>query len=435
MTSAIATNIKRIMDERAAAWENTAKPLAEIAQTREFTAEERQTWERAEADHAAYSERIKSLRLSLDQEREIAEFAHSQSESRDSAAHWINVDTGAPAALRSNERFSSHPVAARGSERDDLAKAQYSGVGEMVRALTTTGGSAIIPTDWAGQLIDLARAKAAVTQAGATIVPMGAPTVNIGRITGDPSAAFRAEGSAITSSDPTFDNVTLTSKSMSALVIGTREWFQDAENADQVVAAAIAQAIAGQLDMVALYGAITAGAGAINLPTPPNPRGILAALNANKPANVLGTAAANGTPQTTGAYWNEVIDLLYTVRNGNENPTGLVWNSRLDQQYAKAYDTTGQPLSIPAAVADVPRYSSNTIPSYTLGTMANRATDLFAGDFSQLIIGQRLGLTIQVLNERYADEGKIGVVAHWRGDIQPARPGAFAVYRGLQGAA
>ena len=66
--------------------------------------------------------------------------------------------------------------------------------------------------------------------------------------------------------------------------------------------------------------------------------------------------------------------------------------------------------------------------------MTNRATDLFVGDWSKLLIGQRLQLTIQVLTERYADNGQIGIVAHWRGDGQPARPAAFAVYRAIQGA-
>ena len=35
---------------------------------------------------------------------------------------------------------------------------------------------------------------AAVTQAGAEIVPMDAKIVQVGRLVGDPTAAFRAEG-------------------------------------------------------------------------------------------------------------------------------------------------------------------------------------------------------------------------------------------------
>jgi HK97 family phage major capsid protein len=60
-------------------------------------------------------------------------------------------------------------------------------------------------------------------------------------------------------------------------------------------------------------------------------------------------------------------------------------------------------------------------------------SDLFVGDFTQLLIGQRLGLTVQTLVERYAELGQVGIIAHWRGDIQLARPRSFSVYRYLKG--
>ncbi|MEQ4518500.1 phage major capsid protein [Pseudarthrobacter sp. B907] len=347
---------------------------------------------------------------------------------------FVYEATGERAALRAGESFRSHPMVSGHREpNEDHAVSQYGNLGNMVRALTTSGGAAVVPTIWSAQLIDLARNKSAVMQAGASVIPMDAGVVKIGRLAGDPTAAFRAEGSAITPSDPTFDNVTLTATTQSVLVIGSMEWFQDANNADQIVKDAISKAMAQRLDLAALYGGITTGAGSINLPTPPNPRGVLAALNAVLPANVLG-AAANGTTQTAATYFGEVLDTIYKVRYGNEEPTGLIWNAKLSRQYAGANDTTGQPLRLPADVEALPRLMSNQVPSYTQGTMTGRATDLFAGDWSQLLIGQRLPITIQVLTEKYADTGQIGIVAHWRGDVQPARPAAFAVYRAIQGA-
>ncbi|MFI7220584.1 phage major capsid protein [Micromonospora maritima] len=350
---------------------------------------------------------------------------------------WVRTADRRPAVVERTARFAEHPVvAAHAQARAGAEQAvigQHGGVANFVRALTTTSGTALVPTVWAGQIIDRARNLAAVIRAGAEIVPMDAKQVQIGRLTGDPTAAFRTEGSTITASDPTFDNVTLDSKTMSALVVGSLEWFQDAPNADQVVTEAIAQAIALQLDLVSLYGSITTGAGSINLPTPPNPRGVLGALLAVASSSVLG-AATNGTTQTALSYWNEILDLLFTVRDYNEEPTALIWNSKAARQYAKAYDSTGQPLALPADVAAIQRLTTNQIPSYTQGTMTSRATDVFAGDWRQLLIGQRLELTIQVLTERYAESGQIGIVAHWRGDVQVARPRAFAVYRAIQGA-
>ncbi len=350
---------------------------------------------------------------------------------------WVRSNDGRRATVARDQSFGQHAVvsedAARQGAREQAVIGQHGSLGQLVRAMSTTSGSALVPTVWAADVIDRARNIAAVLRAGAQIVPMDAKIVQIGRLTADPTANFRTEGSLVIASDPTFDNVTLTAQTMSAMVIGSLEWFQDASNVDQIVSDAIARAIALQLDLVSLYGSITAGAGTINLPTPPNPRGVLGALLANAPTSVLG-AGANGTPQTTATYWNEVLDTIFTVRDFNEEPNALIWNSKAARQYAKAYDTTGQPLQTPDDVKGVKSYVTNQVPSYTQGTMVGRATDVFAGDWTQLLIGQRLGLTIQTLTERFAETGQIGIVAHWRGDVQPARPRAFAAYRALQGA-
>lgn len=436
MTTAAEQALQRVLDERTRTWEQTGKPLAEIAQTRDFTPEEAQDWERANADFTKYGQRIEALRADLAAETQVRAFTNGGA--GPTPTEWRNLDTGERAAVSRDASIQTHPVFARATAADrSAAEANYGSLGAMIRALATGGtGSALIPTSWAGGLIDLARSESAIVKAQAPIIPMEAGVIKLGRQTGDPSAAFRAEASAITASDPTFDSVTLTAKTMSALVISSREWWQDADNADQLVVNALAQAIAGQLDLVALYGGITTGAGTINLPTPdPNPRGILAALNALRAANVLGGSAADGTTPTIAAgYWNEVIDALYTVRDGNEDPTGIIWSSKLARQYARAVDTTGQPLAIPAAVAEVPRFMVNRIPSYTKGENTT-ATDLFVGDFRQLLIGQRLAFEIRPLPELYAGTGQYGVVASWRGDIALARPSAFSVYRSLKGAA
>lgn len=351
---------------------------------------------------------------------------------------WVRDSDGVRAVVRPGERFAEHPVVAhaarQNAQRDEALIGVHGGVGEQIRAaISTSSGSAIVPTLWSGDIIDKARNYSAVFQAGAQLVPMDAKIVQIGRLTGDPTSAFRAESATITASDPTFDNVTLTATSMSCLVKGSMEWFQDAENANAVVVDAIAKSMALQLDLVALFGGLTTGNEGFSLTSPPNPRGILPALLALASTSVLG-GVTNGTAQTTGSYWNEVLDTIFTVRDYNESPNALIWNSKLARQYAKAYDTTGQPLATPADVEALQRFVSNQIPSFTSGTMTSRATDLFVGDFTQLLVGQRLAVTVQPLVERYADSGEIGLIAHWRGDVQPARPRAFAVYRYLQGA-
>jgi HK97 family phage major capsid protein len=359
---------------------------------------------------------------------------------------WVRESDGRPAALGRTQRFADHEIVrehvGRRYQAEQAVIDAHGDLHGLVRSMTDTSGSALVPTVWASQIIDRARNLAAVTQAGATFVPMDMKTVQIGRLTTDPTGAFRTEGSTVTASDPVFDNVTLDGKTMSALVVGSMEWFQDAPNAGEVVTAAIAKAVALQLDLASLFGGVTTGAeqtatGNNMLPsgglaTPPNPRGILANLLANASSSVLG-GAANGTPQTAATFWGEVIDTLYTPTDFNEMPNAMLWPSKLARKYAKAVDTQNNPMRVPPAVDAIPKFVTNQIPSgFTIGT-GTLMSDLFVGDFRQLLIGQRLQLVVQVLTERYAELGQVAIICHWRGDVQLARPRAFAVYRYLLG--
>jgi HK97 family phage major capsid protein len=359
---------------------------------------------------------------------------------------WVR-DDGRPGAVARGERFTDHEVTReqikRARDRDNAIIGQYGDLGMQMRALTTSTGSAIVPTVWASEVIDRARNYAAVMKAGAQTVPMDAKIVQIGRLTADPAAGFRTEGSTITASDPTFDNVTLTAKTLNALVVGSVEFWQDASNAGDLVTEAMAKALAVQIDLAALFGGVTTGAEttatgnnmlplAAGLPNPPNPTGILANLLANATTSVLGSAT-NGTVQTAATFYGEVLDTLYTPRDFNESPNAMLWPSHLARAYAKAADTTNQPMRQPPDVDAIDKYVTNQIPSgFTQGT-GTLMSDLFIGDFTQLLVGQRLDLTVKVLDQRYAELGQTAVLCSWRGDVQVARPRAFAVYRYLKG--
>jgi HK97 family phage major capsid protein len=346
------------------------------------------------------------------------------------AGDWINTGNNRRANLRLGEKLNDFPPLKAALAADKSADHSHSSIGRLVAAVTTSGASAVVPTTWSNQIIDLAIASSAIGQAGSTVIPMDRKTVEIGRITGDPTASFRTEGSSITESDPTFDNVTLTAHSLNALVVTSVEWLADAQDGSDLIEQTIAQAIARELDFVALYGGITTGHGVTTPRTsPPNPTGILAALQSQLSANAP-AAATNGTTPTSGSFWAEMLKAAYLVRAGNHEPNAMIWNSSADLTYALATDTTGQPLNAPARL---PRQVvSNTIPSYTQGTMTT-ATDAFVGDFSKLLIGVRGALTITTLKERYADNGQVGFLAWWRGDIQLADPKAFSVFSGIKG--
>lgn len=353
-------------------------------------------------------------------------------------SEWRYADSGRDAAVGRNQRFADHELvseyAARNADRDRHIVGTHGDFGQMIRALSTSGASGVVPSEWSFPIIDKVRNNSVAFQAGATIVPMNAKVTNVGRLNSDPTAGFRAEGSPITASDPGFDMVTMTAVTLSALTVASMEFMADSPGADQTVSDAIAKSMALALDQVIFYGQLAAGnePQAGNLASP-NPKGILARLLSDAPTHVLG-GATNGTTPATAKPYDEVVQTYYSVKRSNEVPSAFVSNDALVQSYAGMYDSTNQPLNAPDVVKSVPWLTTNMIGSFTAGTLTSKATDLFCGDFSQVLVGQRLDFSVQVLTERYAELGSVAIVSHWRGDVALARPNSMACYRYLAGA-
>lgn len=355
-----------------------------------------------------------------------------------SSPTWVEANTGRNAALRSDQRFNDHDVVrednSRNAERDRILTGTHGTLAQQIRSLSTSSGSAIVPTSWAGAIIDKVRNAAVTLRAGVTVVPMPSKVYQIGRLNQDITPSFRTEGSSIAASDPGFDYVQLSAKTLSALTVASVEFLQDAPNADNAIQDAIAKAMALEIDKAVLFGGLLTADGSegFNLPSP-YPTGILKRLLSDASSNVLGNAT-NGTSQTAASYFRELQNLVFSLKRRNENPGVLVSNDALQQIYVDAYDANYRPLEMPANLRQQGWLTTNAIPSNTQGTGTNM-TDVFCGDWSQVLVGQRLGLEIRVLHERYAELGQVGIMAYWRGDVQLARLSAMGVYRYLEAAA
>jgi HK97 family phage major capsid protein len=368
----------------------------------------------------------------------------------DNGHRWIRTTDGRPADLAPGQRWSDHPLVqeftSREAERDRYIVGQHGSLGQYInslprdgvydeRALTTSGASAVVPLGWANEVIDKVRARSAIFQAGPTILPMAHKVEYYGRLTADvTNVAFRAEGDTTTSGDPTFDQVTLTARTISGLCVMSVEWFEDSINGEQLVQDSLAQALSQKIDAVALYGGLTTGTNneGQNYPKEPNPDGLLHMLEDQAAANILG-AAANGTPITAATPFNEILDTVYQPQLNNHTPNALLWNVKMKKKLAKTYTTTYEQLPMPAELRDLNVITSNEIVSYTQGTMTGTATDIFVGDFSEFLVGMRAGISLQLLDQRYAETGQVAVLAMARLDFALAQPLAFAMYRALGG--
>jgi len=278
---------------------------------------------------------------------------------------------------------------------------------------TPSAGGYLVPTPLAVGIIDLSRNQARVLEAGAQTVHMTAETLRIARQLTDPLATWRAENAAVTTSDLTFDSVTLTAHTLAVIVKFSRELFEDAPNLDQVVRNAMSKSIALEIDRVALYGS----------GVDPEPRGLI-----NTSGVSVVSMGANGGPLTN---YDVFIQAMLQVENANETPNAAIMTPRSAAALATLKDTQGRYLTPPTALADLKMLTTKQLPiTRTQGTATN-ASDIFVGEWQELLIEMRTELGIQILSERYADFGQIALLAWMRADIAVARPGGFAIIEGV----
>lgn len=294
----------------------------------------------------------------------------------------------------------------RGTQNPDIRAALSEG--------TDSAGGFTVPDVLMRQLIDRMRAKTVVVRAGALTVPLDTEKTSIARLASDPAASWRLENAAVGESDPTFESVSFTARSLAVLVKISRELLDDSINVEEALMNAFAGALAVETDRVALFGTGTA----------PEPRGL---FNTTGVGSV--SMGVNGAQLTNYA---KVLDSMLELQNASANdPTALVMAPRTWRTLAGLTDTTGQPLTAPPAVSAIPQLVSTQVPvNQTQGTAVN-ASPILTGDFTQLLLGVRQQLRVDVLKETFASNLQFGFLAHLRLDIAVAQPGAFAKLIGI----
>jgi HK97 family phage major capsid protein len=324
-------------------------------------------------------------------------------------------------ALRSGETFVDY------IRRESRSPVEYGNlsVGAYLRAMvigpktdaekralsegTDSAGGYTVPDILSARMIDRMRAASTVMRAGAQTVPLTSDVSYVAKVLTDPTPAWRNEAASIGESDPTFGRVTFTARSLAVLVKVSRELLEDSLNMETVLPRIIAEGMAAELDRVALLGSGTA----------PEPKGVL---------NFSGlTSNAFSTGALTS--YTPLIQARTALRTVNSDVTAYIMSPRDDGTLAGLKATDNQPLMVPPAIANVPMLVTSKIP--TNGGSGTNESNIFAGDWSRLMIGVRSQLQIGILRERYADTGQYAFVAHLRADVAAEQEAAFTVIEAI----
>lgn len=131
-------------------------------------------------------------------------------------------------------------------------------------------------------------------------------------------------------------------------------------------------------------------------------------------SGTIGVTAASATAITS----DEVLDMFYSVKAKYRPQSTWVVGDPFEKAVMKLKDNTGRYLwnmglgdGVPATLNNRPIYNT----AY-MGAMAAGNVVASFGDMSYFMIGDRGGMNMKRLNERYADTGQIGFQVNKRGD-------------------
>lgn len=275
--------------------------------------------------------------------------------------------------------------------REELIR--YMRTGEQSRELralstTTTAGGYTVPEEWERSVLGVMRDT--IPMRGVSRVIQIDNDRNFPLVTTHAVAAWQTENSAYTGgSDPVFGTIQLEALKAGTIILIPEELlFDSAIDIEAFVRDEIAASI-GVLENTAY----TVGGGTTD------------------PQGVVGRASAGVTAASaTAIAADEIITLFHSLKQGyRSNGTFMMEDATLLHIRLKK-DATGQYLWAPGLTAGTPDtlLGRPVVTNEDMATIATGATTVLFGDFSKFVIADRTGLSIQRLDERYADYGQVG---------------------------
>jgi len=287
------------------------------------------------------------------------------------------------------------------------------------RALLTSGsGGNLVPTQHRDDLtIDRLSASLQVAALGATILPGLVGDQDIPRLTGGATAYWVAEHGAVTASDQTFDNVTLSPTTVGAETEYSRRMILNAvPSIEQLVRRDLARVLATEIDNKAINGDGTG-----NTPT-----GVL---------NVTGIGDTSHGTNGGAPTWDNVLAMINEIAIDEALMGQLGWLTNPNfvkkaRATVKVVSTDSQMIMAdPGSLAGYALRQSTHVPNDgTKGTGSNLSSIIYA-NWADLLIGYWSAVDILV-NPYHTDvysKGGVKLNALQDVDVQVRHPESFSV--------
>jgi HK97 family phage major capsid protein/HK97 family phage prohead protease len=274
---------------------------------------------------------------------------------------------------------------------------------DLVAGTASAGGYTVSTDLLAESFIELLRKKSIVQAAGARVMSGLVGNVSIPKHTGAASAFWLSEGQSATESQQTFDQVTMSPKTVGAYTdISRKLMLQSSLDVEALVRADLAAVLALAIDQAALYGT-----GASNQPM--GLKGLLAGS-----AQELDFAGATPT-------FAEIVGLESKISSKDADVAGMryIVNANMAGALKSAAKEAGYPVYI------LEGGTANGYPVLTSNQVA--AGDVIFGDFAgSMMLGFWSGLDIMVDPFSGSTSGTVRIVAMQDCDIAIRHAESFA---------
>ena len=271
---------------------------------------------------------------------------------------------------------------------------------DMIAGTDTAGGN-LVAQELSSDFISLLKNASVLAQTGSTILTGLTGNISIPRQGSQQTSYWVGEGSNVTESDMTIEQVNMTPRTIGAMTdISRKLLIQSSLDVESLVRNSLASSVALEIDRAALYG----------LGSSSEPLGL---------HNVTGIATENvGNNDPSFA---DVVNMESDISVANALTGSLAYVTRANIAGAmkvKVKDSgSGQFVWDNGTVNGYPAYVSNQI----------EAGDIYFGDWSQLIIGYWSGLDLQVDPYTGGASGNVRVRVLQDVDVAVKHPESFCL--------
>lgn len=297
-----------------------------------------------------------------------------------------------------------------GGECKDAKAVEYA---HDTKSVSSGTSGVLIPVAYQGEWLDNVRANMVLNACGITTVTMTNPTVTGSRQLTDPTVGWRAEGGALTASDPTFELQNLVAKSLYVRTKATAELVADSPDWGSQLMAVMTRALATEVDRAGLFG----------LGNTNQPRGLHNTVGINTVAK-----GANPVHDTMIFGFQKCLEANCALDVVEKN---VIMSPRTWGQITTLRTADGQYIDgTPEALKNTTYRPTTAVPN-NLGVGTNESV-MFVGEFAHLVLGVRQEASVEALKlQSYGDNLMLEFIGTTRVDFLCRRPTSFTEITGL----